>query len=107
MERRAFEGQVVVVTGASAGVGRAIARAFGGEGARVGLLARNVDALENAASEIRAAGGEALVVPTDVSSAPAVEAAADAVAARWGRIDVWVNDAMVSVFSARDGSTRI
>jgi NADP-dependent 3-hydroxy acid dehydrogenase YdfG len=99
MARRVFQGKVVVVTGASAGVGRAIARAFGGQGARVGLLARNVDALENAASEIRAAGGEALVLPTDVAAADAVEAAADAVVARWGRIDVWVNDAMVSVFS--------
>jgi NAD(P)-dependent dehydrogenase (short-subunit alcohol dehydrogenase family) len=92
-------GRVVVVTGASAGVGRAIARAFGAEGARVALLARNAAALENAAAEIRAAGGEALVVPTDVSDARAVDAAADAVVARWGRLDVWVNDAMVSVFS--------
>lgn len=94
-----LQGRVVVVTGASAGVGRATARAFGAEGARVALLARNANALENAAAEIRAAGGEALVVPTDVSDARAVDAAADAVVARWGRIDVWVNDAMVSVFS--------
>ena len=62
---RRFEGKVVVVTGASAGIGRAVARAFGKEGARVGLVARNADALENAAAEIRAAGGEALVQPLD------------------------------------------
>lgn len=97
--RRRFEGKTVVVTGASAGVGRAIARAFGVEGARVALLARNVEALENAASEIRAAGGEALVLPVDVSDARAVDAAADEVVARFGRLDLWVNDAMVSVFS--------
>jgi NADP-dependent 3-hydroxy acid dehydrogenase YdfG len=92
-------GKVVVVTGASAGVGRAIARAFGGEGARVGLLARNAEALGNAAGEVRSAGGEALVLVADVSDARAVDAAADAVVARWGRIDLWVNNAMVSVFA--------
>jgi NAD(P)-dependent dehydrogenase (short-subunit alcohol dehydrogenase family) len=97
--RRSLRGEVVVVTGASSGVGRAIARAFGGEGARVALVARGRDALENAAAEIHRAGGEALVLPADVSDAAAVDAAADAVVARWGRIDVWVNDAMVSVLS--------
>jgi short-subunit dehydrogenase len=90
---------VVVVTGASAGLGRAIARAFGREGARVGLVARTEEALRNAAEEIRAAGGEALVLPLDLADAGAVERAADEVAARFGGIDVWVNDAMVSVFS--------
>jgi NAD(P)-dependent dehydrogenase (short-subunit alcohol dehydrogenase family) len=91
--------QVVVVTGASSGVGRAIARAFGAKGAKVALIARGVEALENCAREIRDAGGEALVLPLDVSDAAAVERAADAVVARFGRIDTWVNDAMVSVFS--------
>jgi NAD(P)-dependent dehydrogenase (short-subunit alcohol dehydrogenase family) len=91
--------QVVVVTGASSGVGRAIARAFGRAGSRVGLIARTREALENAAGEIRDAGGEALPLPLDVSDASAVERAADEVAAKWGRIDTWVNDAMVSVFS--------
>lgn len=86
---------VVVVTGASSGVGRAIARAFGQQGAKVGLLARGVDGLEAAAREIREAGGEALVLPCDVADAQAV----DAVVARLGPLDVWVNDAMVSVFS--------
>ena len=91
--------QVVAVTGASSGVGRAIARAFGAQGAKVGLIARGVDGLEAAAEEIRAAGGEALVLPTDVSHAAEVQKAAAAIVERWGRIDTWVNDAMVSVFS--------
>jgi NADP-dependent 3-hydroxy acid dehydrogenase YdfG len=91
--------RVVVVTGASAGVGRAIARAFGQQGAKVGLVARTREALEDAAREIERAGGEALVLPLDVADAAAVEKAADEVVARWGRIDVWVNDAMVSVFA--------
>jgi len=91
--------RVVVVTGASAGVGRAVARAFGEQGAKVGLVARTREALEEAAGEIERAGGEALVLALDVADAAAVERAADEVVARWGRIDVWVNDAMVSVFS--------
>ncbi len=91
--------QVVAVTGASSGVGRAIARAFGGAGAKVGLIARGVDGLEAAAEEVRSAGGEALVLPTDVSRAAEVQKAAHAIVGKWGRIDTWVNDAMVSVFS--------
>ncbi len=91
--------QVVVVTGASSGVGRAVARAFGARGAKLGLVARTREALLNAAREVEEAGGEALVLPLDVADAAAVERAADAVVARWGRIDTWVNDAMVSVFS--------
>ena len=90
--------EVVVVTGASSGVGRAVARAFGARGARVGLVARNTEALDVAAREIRSAGGDALVCPADVAEADAVERAAAAVEARWGRIDVWVNVAMVTVF---------
>jgi len=97
--RGRLSGKVVVVTGASAGVGRAIARELGVARARVGLLARNAGALENAAREIRAAGGEALVLVADVSDARAVDAAAAAVVSHWGRIDLWVNDAMVSVFA--------
>ena len=87
------------MTGASSGVGRAIARAFGARGARVGLIARTQEALENCAREIRASGGEGLVLPLDVADAGAVEAAADAVVSHYGRIDTWVNDAMVSVLS--------
>lgn len=89
----------VVVTGASSGVGRAVARAFGQEHARVGLMARNAEALEHAAEEIRASGGEALVLPVDVADSEAVEQAADRVEAEFGPIDVWVNDAMVTVMS--------
>ncbi|HET8541014.1 MAG TPA: SDR family oxidoreductase [Anaeromyxobacter sp.] len=96
---RKHRDRVVVVTGASAGVGRAVARAFGHERAKLGLIARTREALEEAAREIERAGGEALVLPLDVADAAAVEKAADEVVARWGRIDVWVNDAMVSVFS--------
>ncbi|HET6439553.1 MAG TPA: SDR family oxidoreductase [Anaeromyxobacter sp.] len=91
--------RVVVVTGASAGVGRAVARAFGQQGAKVGLIARTEEALRDAAGEIERAGGQAMVLPLDVADPGAVNAAADQVVARFGRIDVWVNDAMVSVFS--------
>ncbi len=91
--------RIVVVTGASAGVGRAIARAFGRRGACVGLVARDEDRLSRAKAEIEAQGGEAVVLPADVANASAIEAAAAAVEARFGPIDGWVNNAMVSVFS--------
>ncbi|HEV2764676.1 MAG TPA: SDR family oxidoreductase, partial [Pyrinomonadaceae bacterium] len=91
--------EVVVVTGASAGVGRAVARAFAREGACVGLLARGPDGLEAARREVEELGGRALVLPLDVAEAEAVERAAEAVEREFGPIDVWVNNAMVSVFS--------
>src|SRR5919199_4007848 len=91
--------EVVVVTGASAGVGRAAAVAFAESGARVGLLARGRQGLEGARKDVEAAGGEALVLPTDVSDPEAVEAAAHSVERELGPIDVWVNNAMTSVFS--------
>jgi NAD(P)-dependent dehydrogenase (short-subunit alcohol dehydrogenase family) len=90
--------QTVVLTGASAGVGRATARAFGERGARIALLARNTDALAAAAEEVGRAGGTALVIPTDVSDHEQVDAAAERAEAELGPIDVWVNDAMASVF---------
>jgi short-subunit dehydrogenase len=96
---RKLENKIAVVTGASSGIGRAIARAFAAEGAKVALIARDWLALEDVASGIRSTGGEAMVLPLDVSEAAAVTAAADRVVAQWGRIDVWVNDAMVSVFA--------
>ena len=97
--------QVVVVTGASSGVGRAVARAFGARHARVALLARNVDALGACAREIELAGGEALVCPVDMADAAAVERAATATEERWGRIDIWVNVAMATVFAPVQDTT--
>ncbi|HJZ77343.1 MAG TPA: SDR family oxidoreductase [Vicinamibacterales bacterium] len=93
---------VVVITGASAGVGRAAVRAFAKRGAHVGLIARGLDGLEGARQEVEAAGGRALVLPADVADAAAVEAAADRVERELGPIDVWVNNAMVAVFSPVD-----
>ena len=89
----------VVITGASAGVGRAVARMYGERGASVALLARNREALENAKREVEERGGRAIVVVCDVSDADAVEAAASRVEAELGPIDVWINNAMVSVLS--------
>jgi len=91
--------EVVVITGASAGVGRATARAWGRRGARVALIARGLDGLEGAKREIEALGGEALVLPLDVSDHDAVEQAAATVEQTFGPIDIWVNNAMLSVFS--------
>jgi NAD(P)-dependent dehydrogenase (short-subunit alcohol dehydrogenase family) len=91
--------QVVVITGASAGVGRALARVYGARGARVGLMARGHEGLEAARREIEEAGGSAIVLPLDVADADAVEAAADRVEQELGPIDLWINNAMVSVFS--------
>jgi NAD(P)-dependent dehydrogenase (short-subunit alcohol dehydrogenase family) len=90
---------VVVVTGASAGVGRATVRRFAERGADVGLLARDTDGLAAAAKEVEAAGGRAVAVPTDVADPSQVEAAAEAVERQLGPIEVWVNDAMTSVFA--------
>ncbi|MDP8977714.1 MAG: SDR family oxidoreductase [Actinomycetota bacterium] len=92
-------GRVVVVTGASSGIGRATVARFAREGVSIGLLARGRAGLEAAAEEVEAAGGRALVVPTDVTDPAQVEAAADAVEEAFGPIDVWVNDAMVTVLS--------
>jgi len=91
--------EVVVVTGASAGLGRAIVRAFAGEGAYIGLLARGRDGLEGARREVEALGAKALVIPVDVADAEAVEQAAETIEQEFGPIDVWINNAMVSVFS--------
>src|SRR5437763_2570125 len=91
--------EVVVVTGASAGVGRAIARAFAGRGAHLGLMARGREGLEGARRDVEELGGKALVLPTDVADAGQVEAAAARVEESFGPIALWVNDAMTSVFS--------
>jgi NAD(P)-dependent dehydrogenase (short-subunit alcohol dehydrogenase family) len=92
--------EVVVITGASAGVGRATARAFGKRGAKVGLIARGKEGLEAAKREIEAYGGEALVLPLDVTDENAVEQAAADVERAFGPIDIWINNAMLSVFSS-------
>lgn len=91
--------KVVVVTGASVGVGRATVQEFARQGAHIGLLACGVDGLESARHDVETLGGRALVVPTDVADATQVEAAAGAVEAEFGPIDIWVNNAMNSVFS--------
>ncbi len=90
---------MVVITGASAGVGRATVRAFARQRADIGLLARGRDGLEAAKREVEELGGRALVLPTDVADPDQVEAAAAAVDRAFGPVDVWVNNAMVSVFS--------
>ena len=90
---------VVAVTGASAGLGRAIAHAYAKRGAKLGLMARNPEALAAAKQECESLGGQAIFIPTDVSDAAAVERAATQIEQELGPIDIWVNDAMVSVFS--------
>jgi NAD(P)-dependent dehydrogenase (short-subunit alcohol dehydrogenase family) len=92
-------GDVVVVTGASAGVGRATAVAFARKGARVGLLARGADGLEGARRDVEAAGGQALITAADVADPEQVEGAAAAVEDAFGPIAVWVNNAMATIFS--------
>lgn len=91
--------RTTVVTGASAGVGRAVARALAQRGDDVALLARNHDGLQAAAAEVRAAGARALPIFVDVADAGAVDRAADQVEKELGPIDVWVNNAMQTVFS--------
>ncbi len=99
-EDKAFAGKVIVVTGAGAGVGRAVATLFAREGAKLGLISRDGAALDALANELSATGAErTATAPIDVSDANAVFAAADRFAQELGPIDVWVNDAMLTVFS--------
>lgn len=93
------QSEVVVITGASAGVGRAVVREFARRGASIGLLARGADGLEAARREVEEMGGRGLVLPTDVADPAQVEAAAEAVEKEFGPIDLWVNNAMASVFA--------
>ena len=91
--------KVVVITGASAGVGRATARRFAKDGAQIALLARGRDGLEAARKEVEEFGGRAVVVMVDVADADQVEAAAAQIERELGEIDIWINNAMASVFS--------
>lgn len=91
--------EVVVITGASAGVGRATAQAFARRGARIALLARGREGLRGAASDVEELGGEALICPVDVADSSGVEEAAAKVEHAFGPVDIWVNNAMTSVFS--------
>src|SRR5207248_576121 len=93
------DGRVVVVTGGSAGVGRATVRAFADNGDDVAILARGGDGLDAAAKEVEAEGRRGCAVDVDVADAGAVEAAAAEVEDALGPIDVWVNCAMTSVFA--------
>jgi NAD(P)-dependent dehydrogenase (short-subunit alcohol dehydrogenase family) len=97
--------EVVVITGASAGVGRATAQLFGKRRAKIGLIARGIEGLEAAKREIESYGGEAIVLPLDVSDHDAMDAAAAKVEETFGPIDIWINNAMASVFSPIDEMT--
>jgi NAD(P)-dependent dehydrogenase (short-subunit alcohol dehydrogenase family) len=90
---------VVVITGASAGVGRALSRAYAARGARIGLIARGPDGLEATRREVEALGSEAIVCSADVANAEDVEAAARTIEQTFGAPDIWINNAMASVFS--------
>jgi NAD(P)-dependent dehydrogenase (short-subunit alcohol dehydrogenase family) len=99
---RSQQGKVVVITGGTAGVGRATARRFAADGARVAILARGEDGLDAVAHEIFRLGGQALAIPTDVAHPAQVFAAADRVERELGMIDIWINNAMTTVFGRVD-----
>jgi NAD(P)-dependent dehydrogenase (short-subunit alcohol dehydrogenase family) len=92
-------GKVVVVTGASAGVGRAVVAEFARQGAHIGLIARGRERLEATKREVEELGGKAIMLPADVADAQQVEAAAERVENELGPIDIWVNDAMTTIFA--------
>src|SRR3546814_4195537 len=93
MKRNDKTPPVVVITGASAGVGRAVVRAFAADGAKIGLIARGLEGLEGARRDVEALGGEALVLPLDVADPQAVDEAASHVEEHFGPIDIWINAA--------------
>ena len=96
--KKDFKGKTVVITGASAGLGRAMVREFAKHGANIGLIARGEDGLNAAKGEVESYGGKAWAVSTDVSNADEVEKAAQEIEDHFGSIDFWINNAMVSVF---------
>src|SRR5262245_22607727 len=91
--------KVIAITGASAGAGRATVRRVARDGARLGRIARGQERLEATAAEVEQLGGEALVLPLDVTNAEAVDEAAGRIEERFGPLDVWVNNAMATVFA--------
>ena len=91
--------EVVAITGASAGIGRAVVQAFARRGAHIGLIARGEAGLEGARREVEQLGGRAIAIPTDVADAEAVEAAATRIEAELGPIDIWINVAFTNVFA--------
>jgi NADP-dependent 3-hydroxy acid dehydrogenase YdfG len=91
--------RTVVITGASAGVGRAAAHRFARAGARVAMIARDKDALNDVKNEIERLGGTGFVAPADVADSNQVFLAADSILHEFGPFDIWINDAMVTVFS--------
>ena len=97
-----FSDQVVFVTGASRGIGRAIALVFARAGARVALVSRTVEQLKEVADEVSALGGKALVLPTDVAVASEVDRAVEHVVDKWGRLDVLINNAGLIDFGPLD-----
>jgi NAD(P)-dependent dehydrogenase (short-subunit alcohol dehydrogenase family) len=99
MRARADSPAVIVITGASAGVGRATARAFATRGAKIALIARGQDGLEATRADVMRLGGQPLAIPADVANAEVIESAAAQIEQSLGTIDVWVNNAMTSVFS--------
>jgi NAD(P)-dependent dehydrogenase (short-subunit alcohol dehydrogenase family) len=102
-----FAGRCAVVTGASAGIGRATALRLAAEGARVGLIARRREPLEATASEIAAAGGEALVLPADSSVEEEIAAAMDTAAAHWDGLDIVVSNAGIELLGQDDRVDRL
>ncbi|OFZ18487.1 MAG: short-chain dehydrogenase [Bdellovibrionales bacterium GWB1_55_8] len=90
---------IVVITGASAGVGRAVVREFAKRGARIGLIARGIDRLDETRAEVEKLGGEALILPADVADPEAISECAKKVESAYGPIDIWINNAMVSVYA--------
>src|SRR5487761_578107 len=91
--------EVVAITGASAGIGRAVVQAFARRGAHIGLIARGEAGLEGARREVEQLGGRAIAIPTDDADADAVEAAATRIEAELGPIDIWINVAFTNVFA--------
>ena len=93
------DNQVVVITGASAGIGRAVVRRFARPGVCLALLARGEEGLQAAQAEALKAGAQVIAIPTDVAVAAQIFRAAEQVVETWGKIDVWINNAMVTIFS--------